>query len=223
MAVVSVENLTVAYGNHTVIDDLSFTVNEGDFLVVVGENGVGKTTLVRSLLGFLKPKRGTVNIPNHTKIGYVPQFRNLDEEYPLSIRDFVALNTKPRLLPWLKKQERNRVDRMIRENDLTKIADRPLGLASGGEKQRAYLAQALLPNPNLLILDESTASLDNEMKYELLDLVTRFQQNGLSVMFITHDWALAKKYGTRFLHMTPETYTTGSIAELPIPGEGDEK
>ena len=88
---------------------------------------------------------------------------------------------------------------MIRENNLTKIAERPLGLASGGEKQRAYLAQALLPNPNLLILDESTASLDNEMKYELLDLVTRFQQNGLSVMFITHDWDLAEQYGTRFL------------------------
>lgn len=223
MAVVSVEDLTVAYGNHTVIDDLSFTVNEGDFLVVVGENGVGKTTLVRSLLGFLKPKSGTINIPNKTKIGYVPQFRNLDEEYPLSIRDFVALNTKKSLLPWLSKRERDRVDRMIRENNLTRIADRPLGLASGGEKQRAYLAQALLPAPNLLILDESTASLDNEMKYELLDLVTRFQQNGLSVMFITHDWDLAKKYGTRFLHMTAGAYSTGSIDELPIPGEGEKE
>lgn len=221
MAVVSVEDLTVAYGNHTVIDDLSFTINEGDFLVVVGENGVGKTTLVRSLLGFLKPKSGAINIPVKTKIGYVPQFRNLDEEYPLSIRDFVALNTKPSLIPWLSKKERGRVDRMIRENNLTRIADRPLGLASGGEKQRAYLAQALLPDPNLLILDESTASLDNEMKYDLLDLVTRFQQDGLSVMFITHDWDLAKKYGTRFLHMVPGTYSTGSIDELPVPGEGD--
>ncbi|WP_076459154.1 ABC transporter ATP-binding protein [Limosilactobacillus caccae] len=221
MAVVAVDNLTVAYGNHPVINDLSFTVNEGDFLVVIGENGVGKTTLVRSLLGFLKPKSGSIDIPQGMKIGYVPQFRNIDAEYPLSIRDFVALNTKPSLVPWLSKRERARVDRMIRENNLTKIADRPLGLASGGEKQRAYLAQALLPAPNLLILDESTASLDNEMKYELLDLVTRFQQNGLSVMFITHDWDLAKKYGTRFLHMTPAGYQTGSIDELPVLGEGE--
>ena len=223
MAVVSVDDLTIAYGNHTVIDHLSFPINEGAFLVVVGENGVGKTTLVRSMLGFLKPKSGTITIPQSTRLGYVPQFRNIDEEYPLSIRDFVALNTKPRLLPWLTKSERNRVEQMIRENNLTKIAARPLGLAAGGEKQRAYLAQALLPNPNLLILDESTASLDNEMKYELLDLVTRFQQKALSVMFITHDWDLAEQYGTRLLYLSPGSYSTGPINELPSPIKGDKK
>ena len=100
---------------------------------------------------------------------------------------------------------------------MTKIADRSLGLASCGEKQRAYLAQTLLPNSGLLILDESTASLGNEMKCELLDLVTRFQQQGLSVMFVTHDWNLAQHYGTRFLQMTGNGYLTGPINELPHP------
>ena len=215
MAVISVEDLNVAYGNHQVITDLSFTVNEGDFMVVIGENGVGKTTLVRALLGLLKPRSGEIDIPANTKVGYVPQFRNIDEEYPLSIRDFVALNSGKGIMPWLNKWERARVDRMIRMTDLTAIADRPLGLASGGEKQRAYLAQALLQSPQLLILDESTASLDNEMKYELLDLVTRFQQDNLSVMFITHDWDLARHFGTRFLQMKPNGYNEGPINELP--------
>ena len=215
MAVVSVEDLNVAYGNHQVISDLSFTVNEGDFMVVIGENGVGKTTLVRALLGLLKPRSGEIDIPASTKIGYVPQFRNIDEEYPLSIRDFVSLNSGKGIVPWLSKKERARVDRMIRMTDLTAIADRPLGLASGGKKQRAYLAQALLQSPQLLILDESTASLDNEMKYELLDLVTRFQQDDLSVMFITHDWDLARHFGTRFLQMKPNGYDEGPINELP--------
>ena len=215
MAVISVEDLNVAYGNHRVITDLSFTVNEGDFMVVIGENGVGKTTLVRALLGLLKPRSGEIDIPANTKIGYVPQFRNIDEEYPLSIRDFVSLNSGKGVIPWLSKRERARVDRMIRMTDLTAIADRPLGLASGGEKQRAYLAQALLQSPQLLILDESTASLDNEMKYELLDLVTRFQQDNLSVMFITHDWDLARHFGTRFLQMKRNGYNEGPINELP--------
>ena len=176
MSIVTVNDLTVAYGNHQVIDNLSFNINQGDFLVVIGENGVGKTTLVRSMLGFIKPQKGEIIISPQTKIGYVPQFRNIDQEYPLSIRDFIALNVQHSFLPWLRTSERQRVDEIISQTNLQKIADRPLGLASGGEKQRAYLAQALLPNPSLLILDESTASLDNEMKYELLDLVTRFQQ-----------------------------------------------
>lgn len=216
MAVVSVEDLNVAYGSHQVITDLSFDVNEGDFLVVIGENGVGKTTLVRALLGLLKPRSGEIDIPASEKLGYVPQFRNLDEEYPLSIRDFVSLNSRMSVIPWLSKKELAKVDRIIRLTDLTAIADRPLGLASGGEKQRAYLAQALVRSPQLLILDESTASLDNSMKYELLDLVTRFQENGLSVMFITHDWDLARHYGTRFLHMMPNGYEQGPINELPV-------
>lgn len=217
MSIVTVNDLTVAYGNHQVIHDLSFNINQGDFLVVVGENGVGKTTLVRSMLGFIKPQKGEIIINPQTRIGYVPQFRNIDQEYPLSIRDFIALNVPHSFLPWLKKDERQRVNQVISETNLQKIADRLLGLASGGEKQRAYLAQALLPNPGLLILDESTASLDNEMKYELLDLVTRFQQQGLSVMFVTHDWELAQHYGTRFLQMTGDGYLTGTINELPQP------
>ena len=217
MSIVTVNDLTVAYGNHQVIHDLSFNINQGDFLVVIGENGVGKTTLVRSMLGFIKPQKGEIIINPQTRIGYVPQFRNIDQEYPLSIRDFIALNVPHSFLPWLKKDERQRVNQVISETNLQKIADRLLGLASGGEKQRAYLAQALLPNPGLLILDESTASLDNEMKYELLDLVTRFQQQGLSVMFVTHDWELAQHYGTRFLQMTGDGYLTGTINEPPQP------
>lgn len=214
MAVLTVNDLTVAYGDQTVFSGLNLTINDGDFLIVVGENGVGKTTLVRALLGLIKPQSGTIDGPRSTQIGYVPQFRNLDEEYPLSVRDFVALNSRHSHLPWLTRQEREELDRMIQVTDLKKIAGRPLGLASGGEKQRAYLAQALLPNPRLLILDESTASLDNEMKYSLLDLVTQFQEKGLSVMFITHDWDLARHYGTRYLHMTTTGYETGSVNEL---------
>lgn len=206
-----------------VVRDLSFAVNQGDFLVVIGENGVGKTTMVRSLLGFLAPQGGTINKQAGLRIGYVPQFRNLDVEYPLSIRDFVALNLPNTIRPWLSRDERHQLQQILGQTKLAAIAERPLGLASGGEKQRAYLAQALLAKPQLLIMDESTASLDNEMKFELLDLVSRFQQLGLSVLFITHDWELAKHYGTRYLHLMPQEYEQGPINELPASSEeGDE-
>lgn len=206
-----------------VVHQLSFAVNQGDFLVVIGENGVGKTTLVRALLGFLEPQGGTISKQPNLKIGYVPQFRNLDAEYPLSIRDFVALNLPKKIRPWLSKGERKFLNQILHDTKLKEIADRPLGLASGGEKQRAYLAQALLADPQLLIMDESTASLDNEMKFELLDLVSRFQQLGLSVIFITHDWELARHYGTRYLHLMTNRYEQGPINELPrLSEEGDQ-
>ena len=212
----------MAYGEHEIIHDLSFDLNQGEFLIVIGENGVGTTTLVRALFNQLKPRHGEINFQSGTQLGYVPQFRNLARDYPLSVRDFVALNLPMRLTPWLSKKERSQVERILTQTNLTRIADRPLGLASGGEKQRAYLAQALLASPQLLILDESTASLDNEVKYELLDLVTKFQQQGVTVMFITHDWDLAKHYGTRFLHLTTKGYSTGVIADLPASPKGEE-
>ena len=214
ISLITVKNLTLAYGDKDIVDGLSFSLTAGDFLVVIGDNGVGKTTLVRALLGQLKPKKGTIAMQEKLKIGYVPQFRNLDEEYPLSIKDFVALNAGKSLRPWLNKKERQHLKQILELTDLIRIRERQLGQASGGEKQRAYLAQALLGNPRLLILDESTASLDNEMKYELLDLVAKLQKQGLSVIFITHDWGLAQKYGTRYLKMMPGHYQTGPIAEF---------
>lgn len=184
--------------------------------MVVGENGVGKTTLVRALLGQLTPKAGSIEKPRDLQIGYVPQFRNLDPEYPLSIRDFVTLNLPMRLVPWLSRTEKQAVNDVLAKTNLQNIQERPLGSASGGEKQRAYLAQALLRSPQLLVLDESTASLDNEMKYELLDLVESERQAGLTVLFVTHDLDLAKHYGTNYLFLYHGGYEQGPIKELPV-------
>lgn len=199
-----------------IIKGLNLELHHGEFLVVVGENGVGKTTLVRALLDQLTPKAGKIEEPNNLRIGYVPQFRNLDTEYPLSIRDFVALNLPTRRLPWLSKHEKSMVDQVLKRTNLTSIQNRLLGNASGGEKQRAYLAQALLRSPQLLVLDESTASLDNEMKYELLNLVDSERQHGLTVLFVTHDLELAQHYGSNYLFLYHGGYQKGPIDQLPI-------
>lgn len=218
--VLNVQRLALSYGDEEVINDLNFHLAAGHFLAIIGENGVGKTTLVRALLGQLKPQAGAIEFSEpkkKMKIGYVPQFRNLDEEYPLSIRDFVALNLTQHRVPWLNRSETAQLDEVMQQTNLLKIANRPVGLASGGEKQRAYLAQALINRPELLILDESTASLDNEMKYELLDLVAKFQHSQqLSVIFITHDLPLAQQYADQFLLMEHFKYTTGKIEDLPV-------
>ncbi|AQW21707.1 ABC transporter ATP-binding protein [Lentilactobacillus curieae] len=214
--VVKVNKLNVAFNRHPVLTDLSVELNRGEFLAIVGQNGVGKTTFVRTLLKQLKPASGEIIIAPGTKIGYVPQFRNIDVEYPLSIKDFISLGFTGFKLPFLKSSERKVLDEVIKMVDLQDIAKRSMGRASGGEKQRAYLAAALIKHPNLLILDESTASLDPNAKRELLAVVKKLNvENQLTVIFITHDVSLVSQYPDHYLWMKQGEYESGLIENLP--------
>ena len=122
--------------------------------------------------------------------------RSIDDEYPLCIRDFAAFGLKTSSI-FLNKKAKEKLAAILSETNLTKIADRPLGRASGGEKQRAYLAQALCADPKLLIFDEATASLDQTSKHELLKMLRNvMKEHGLTIMFITHDPELIAAYAT---------------------------
>ncbi|MEE8825374.1 zinc import ATP-binding protein ZnuC [Lentilactobacillus sunkii] len=212
---ISVENLSLNFPNHQVLSDLSFDVQRGEFLGIIGENGVGKTTLIRVILNQLKPSSGRIRIKDGLRIGYVPQFRNVDVEYPLSIEDFISLNFTGIKLPWLSRKEKQKIQKVIKQVNLEHISKRPLGLASGGEKQKAYLAQALINDPDLLILDESTASLDPNTKRELLDVVLRLNKElGLTIIFVSHDMQVIHEYPDHFLWLTKDGYTSGPISEL---------
>ncbi|WP_125574114.1 metal ABC transporter ATP-binding protein [Levilactobacillus huananensis] len=216
--ILKLDHLGVTFPNNPVFSDLNLTIRQGEVWSIIGKNGVGKTTLMRTLLHQLRPTQGKVTyLPsvNDVRIGYVPQFRNIDADYPLTIRDFIGLNLTGWKLPWLSAKERAKVQRIIEQTGLTKLANRPIGQASGGEKQKAYLAQALVEAPNLLILDESTASLDPVTKTELLDLVTELNQRlNLTVLFVTHDIPMAQKYTHQYLMMTPGKVEQGPIAQL---------
>lgn len=217
-SLLSVEDLAMTFPNKAVFKNLSFTLHQGEFLSILGENGVGKTTLIRILLHQLRQTSGSVIWhPNRASvtIGYVPQFRNIDAEYPLTVRDFVGLALDHNWRPWWRHAEKQRINETIATTDLTRIARTPLGKVSGGELQKAYLAQALIRKPQLLILDESTASLDNNMKYELLNLVKRYQQETqAAVLFVTHDIPLTKTFSSHYLLMQAGGYQLGQVADL---------
>ncbi|ANZ57349.1 ABC transporter ATP-binding protein [Fructilactobacillus lindneri] len=218
--ILETHDLWEEFSEKKILNNLSFKLKRGSFLSVVGENGVGKTTLVRIILGQLKPTHGTIKFfPNRKsiRIGYVPQFRNIDDEYPLSVKNFVALSFSGYKLPWLSRQERQQLKLVLQETDLEKIANEPLGRASGGEKQRAYLAQALAVRPDLLILDESTASLDPISKENLLRLVKKLNvDTGVTVLFVTHDIPLAKQFSDEYLLLQPNGYEVGPIDQLQV-------
>lgn len=207
-SILKVNGLSIQFSGRTLFKDLNFEIPQNALTCITGENGVGKSTLVKHLLQDLDH-----NYTIHThfaitrdKVQYVPQLRNIDDEYPLCIRDFVALGFKHRILPWNSKVMNAKLDAILKDTKLDKIQNQPLGRASGGEKQRAYLAQALCSNPELLILDEATASLDRTAKHFLLKLLKKIMaKRNLTVLFITHDAELIDQYADYELHLANQT------------------
>ncbi|MBA1394508.1 ATP-binding cassette domain-containing protein, partial [Lactobacillus sp. XV13L] len=169
---------------------------------IVGPNGSGKTTLLRVILDELTPTAGKIQrYLTNDQIGYIPQFRNIETDFPLSAQAFVELKLQQRFWPWLSYGERQQVHQALGAAHLIAKKNLRLGQMSGGEKQRAYLAQAIVNQPQLLILDEPTASLDVAAKYEVMNVVQSLNRQGTTVIFITHDPQLLEKYGTKTLQL----------------------
>ncbi|UQS81964.1 ATP-binding cassette domain-containing protein [Bombilactobacillus folatiphilus] len=189
-------DLSMKFEQKIIFQKLSFAIRQGDFFCILGPNGSGKTTLLRIILQQLTPTSGTLkSVVSLRQMGYVPQFRNLDADYPLSAKAFVALKLSHSLRPWLNRQEKDRVQQALAKTHLTAKQNLRLGQMSGGEKQHSYLAQAIVDQPQLLILDEPTASLDEQAKFEVMDVVQELNQQGTTVIFITHDPELLQRYG----------------------------
>ncbi|ARD07249.1 ABC transporter ATP-binding protein [Lactobacillus amylolyticus] len=209
--ILTVKNLTMKFDTKTVFEDLNFDLKEGSMTALLGPNGTGKTTLINILMKLLSPTSGSFQFKNNVKLGYVPQFRNIDAEYPLSIKAFVGLNA-----PLIKKGKvKQQIQHELEETHLTSIQNTRMGEASGGQKQRAYLAQALLDQPNMIILDEATASLDPVAKEELMKLIKHLnQKHGMTVLFVTHDVPLARKYMDEYLYLNHGTIKQGKMSEF---------
>lgn len=209
--ILDVSNLTIKFDTKTIFQDLNFHLEKGSMTALLGPNGTGKTTLIKILMGMLAPTSGTYKFSSDVKWGYVPQFRNIDTEYPLSIRSFIELNA-----PFFKtKKVREQIDHELLETNLKEIQNIRMGEASGGQKQRAYLAQALLDRPNMIILDEATASLDPAAKEELMALIHHLnKEHKITVLFVTHDIPLASKYMSDYLYLNKGTIRQGKMKDF---------
>lgn len=209
--ILTVKDLSMRFEDKTVFSDVNFSLKKGSTTALLGANGTGKTTIIRILMGMLQPTSGEIKFAPGTKVGYVPQFRNIDNDYPLSIRAFVELNT-----PLFKNAKvKERVNHILKETHLTSIQNTRMGEASGGQKQRAYLAQALIDQPDFIILDEATASLDPKAKVELMELIDHLnEKHHMTVLFTTHDIPLARKYMKDYLLFEDKTLISGKMADL---------
>jgi zinc/manganese transport system ATP-binding protein len=194
--VLSVENISIKFDNRYVLNNVSFKINSGEFVGLIGSNGAGKSVLLKVILGLLTPDKGSVNMfekknrKGNRLIGYVPQKIFLDSNIPLSGRDLVALGVDGHKfgIPLPSKEKKKRVEEILKAVDAEGFADSPVGKLSGGEQQRLFIAQALLTNPKLLLLDEPLSNLDIKSAYEVVQLISRIaRERKVAVILVAHD------------------------------------
>jgi zinc transport system ATP-binding protein len=190
-ALIAARHVTFGYGAETVIEDISLEIGPRDFLAIIGPNGGGKTTLVKILLGLLRPWSGEVvwNPPVRPgRMGYVPQFSTFDKAFPLRVSDVVQMGRLDRrslLRPYTKK-DRIEVGRVLARLGLTEVAAEHVSELSGGQLQRVLIARAIVSDPEILFLDEPTASIDAESRGTLTGLLEELNRR-IPVVVITHD------------------------------------
>lgn len=193
-----IKNLWFAYNGEPVLQDVNMTLRTGSFLVMVGPNGGGKTTLIKCMLGLLEPSRGTVRImgrdPLHERVpmGYVPQHIAAPVGLPVNVLDVVCMGLSRRGLAAITKRKEDRVQalRALERVQLADLADRPYATLSGGQKQRALVARALVADPHILIFDEPTANIDPQGKLCLYELLASLAGD-ISVVLVSHDLVAA--------------------------------
>ena len=215
MTELNIKNLTYSIGDKIILDNISFSVSSGDVVAVVGKNGVCKTTLLNNILEKLNKTNEITLVGENPTLGYVPQFRQIDEELPLSAKDFVSLPIQKGFLPWLSKKEKESIKNALSLTNSIKLENKSIGTLSGGEKQRVFLAQALVNKPNLLLLDEFTSNLDKTSEVECMTLVKDItKKENIITLCITHELSLLdEKFVDKILYLEEGCFKFISIAD----------
>lgn len=196
-AIITLSHVSLRRDSRIILDDVNFDVRQGDFVAITGPNGGGKTTLLRIILGLIKPSAGSVAISPQARVGYLPQKNMIDSHFPISVTEVVAsglLATKG-----LEKAYRKaKVAETIEKVGLTQHADRPIGLLSGGQLQRALLGRAIISDPNLLVLDEPLSYIDKRFEQHLYDIIAEAARSA-TVLLVSHEMSTISAMANRHL------------------------
>lgn len=226
MAMISCHNLTLSYEGVVALSDLSFSVLDKDYLCIIGDNGTGKSTLLRAILGLKRPSRGEIRLGEGLKrnrIGYLAQQMEMQKDFPASVYEVVLSGCLNRRgwKPFYSKEDKQNVDRALSMLEIEDLKNKCYRELSGGQQQRVLLARALVAGTRVLVLDEPTTGLDPKMTTEFFSFVRRLnQEQGITVIMVTHDIHCAAKYSNHILHLKEKGYFFGKTQEFLLSEDG---
>ncbi len=209
--ILDVKNLTIGYENDVVLNNISFALEEGDFVVIVGKNGAGKSTLIKGILGLIKIKSGEITLGNDlnkNQIGYMPQEVNVDKNFPASVYEIVLSGRVNRMgyRPFYNKEDKKRAEEVIDILKINDIKNKSFQELSGGQRQKVLLARSLCATDKLLILDEPSNNLDATSRGEFYNILEYLNKElNISIMMISHDNE-SINLGNKILKITENGY-----------------
>lgn len=214
------KDVTLGYENKVVAKNLNFKIDQGDYLCVVGKNGTGKSTLIKTLLGLIKPLNGEViaNVQgkNHKGVGYLPQQTQAQKDFPASVWEVVlsgVLNNDHRC-PFYNKKDKAEAEKNMEKLNILDLKKRCYRELSGGQQQRVLLARALCATDSVLILDEPVTGLDPAASMELYETIKDLnKKENVTIIMVSHDIKNALNYATHILHLEQENDFFGTVEE----------
>lgn len=218
MEIVTVKNVSAHIDHTPILEDVTLSVQKNDFLSVIGPNGGGKTTLLKVILGLVKPTKGEVTVfgnppeVGRTSIGYLPQEVVFDINFPITVFDVVIMGRYKKVLKKYTDTDITIVFDALKTVKMSDFANRQIGHLSGGELQRVFLARALAREPQLLLLDEPTGSIDPEMRKSFYELLVTLKEK-MAIVLVTHDVSVVSVYVDKIACLNRKLFYHGSAEE----------
>lgn len=208
--IVNVDGVSLTLGGETILRDIHLEVEPGDFLALIGPNGGGKSTLVRLMLGLLRPTSGRI-LCSEKLIGYVPQNTDINITFPITVLDVVLMGHRRGIFGYSDAARQSAYD-ALRKVGLASYADARIGALSGGQRQRVMIARALQNDPKLLILDEPTSNIDPEGQFEIYELLKKLNADK-TVIVVSHDISIVVQYAAKVAYVN-RTLTFHDVSSM---------